>query len=296
MSETFRNYARFAVCVLGVAFSTNLMFASEVCSDFPGRGMIAHRGDGADFPENTIPAFLSAIEKGAEMVELDEWKCKSGELVVIHDYVVDRVAKDVKGKVSELTLAELKSLDVGIRRGEQFRGTRIPTLEEALAVFPKKGVLINLHCKTGAAGPEAAEIVKTQGRTRQVVFMMDSFEDVLLMQEKCPWAQIGWVAPAKWRGVNTEFGEGWWHPWSEAQADKIIDVAIALKVQYLQILFDCRLTKRQTERLHSAGIKTTYFECNDPAKMKGLVEEGEDFIFTDRFSKCRSAYESAIRQ
>ena len=78
MSETFRNYARFAVCVLGVAFSTNLMFASEVCSDFPGRGMIAHRGDGADFPENTIPAFLSAIEKGAEMVELDEWKCKSG--------------------------------------------------------------------------------------------------------------------------------------------------------------------------------------------------------------------------
>lgn len=256
--------------------------------------MIAHRGDSAEFPENTIPGFLSALEKGAEMVEFDEWRCKSGELVVIHDPVVDHVAKDAHGNVTDMTLDELKALDVGIRRGECFRGTRIPTLEEALDVFPQDGVKVNLHCKTGAAGPEAAEIVRRQGRERQVVFMMDTVGDVLLMQEECPWAQVGWVSPGKWRGANSGLGEGWWHPWGETRADKVIGVAITLKVQYLQVLFDCRLTKAQTARLHAAGIKTTYFECNEPAKMKGLVDEGEDFIFTDYFSRCRAAYEDAI--
>ena len=272
-------------------------FASAALAGFPQRGMIAHRGDCAEFPQNTIPAFLSAIEKGAEMVEMDEWRCKSGELVVIHDPVVDHVAKDAKGKVSEMTLAELKALDVGVRKGERFKGTQIPTLEEALSVFPKDGILINLHCKTGAAGPDAAEIVKRQGRARQVVFMMDSFNEVLVMQEKCPWAQVGWVAPAKpkVRGVDYGSGDGWWQPWTEQYADKVIDVAIAMKVQYLQILFDCRLSRRQTDKLHRAGIKTTYFECNKPSLMKGLVDEGEDFIFSDFFSRCRPAYEEAIK-
>ena len=264
-------------------------------NDFPASGMVAHRGDSAEFPENTIPSFLSALRKGAEMVELDEWRCKSGELVVIHDPVVDHVAAGAHGNVVDMTIGELKALDVGIRRGERFRGTRIPTLEEALAVFPESGVLVNLHCKTGSAGPDAAQVVRRQGRERQVVFMMDTVGDVLLMQEECPWAQVGWVSPGKWRGANSGQGEGWWHPWGEMRSDKSIDIAVALGVRYLQLLFDCRLSRGQMERLRAAGIKTTYFECNDPAKMKGLVDEGHDFIFSDRFSRCRPAYEAAIR-
>ena len=53
--------------------------------EFPVRGMIAHRGDAAEYPENTMPAFIAAVAKGAEMVELDEWRCRTGELVVMHD-------------------------------------------------------------------------------------------------------------------------------------------------------------------------------------------------------------------
>ena len=146
---------------------------------FPVRGLIAHRGDGAEFPENTIPAFLSAIRKGAEMVELDERRCKTGEIVVMHDPVVDRVAGGARGNVADMTLAELKALDVGAPMGERFRGTRIPTLEEALEVFPAEGMLLNLHCKIEDAAPEAAGIIRRQGRENQVVFMMDTLPGVL---------------------------------------------------------------------------------------------------------------------
>lgn len=278
-----------------VILSGAVVLAFHAYAIFPNTGMVAHRGDSAEFPQNTIPAFLSAIQKGAEMVEFDEWRCKSGELVVIHDPIVDHVAKNAKGRVQDMTLSELKALDVGVRKHPKFAGTRIPTLEEALSVFPKTGILLNIHCKTGSAAPEVAEMVRKQGRCDQCILMMDGFNDLLDLQRKCPWAKTGWVAPAEWRNPQ-ERGKGWWKPWAEEQADKVIGVAIALKVNYLQILFDCRLTRKQTDRLHAAGIRTIYFECNDPKMLEGLFDEGEDFVFTDFYSRCRPAYERMLKR
>jgi len=109
---------------------------------------VAHRGDVEEFPESTIPAFRSAVEKGAEMIELDEWRCKTGELVVMHDHSVDRTTNG-KGRIADLTLAEIKALDAGVKRGSQFAGLKVLTLDEALAVvrsrcpWAKTGLVIN---------------------------------------------------------------------------------------------------------------------------------------------------------
>lgn len=89
----------------------------------------AHRGNVAGYPENTMPAYKSAYELGADMIELDLHMTKDGEIVLIHDGELARTA-DVSGKISELTLDEVLRADVGIKSGEEFKGTRIPTLRQ----------------------------------------------------------------------------------------------------------------------------------------------------------------------
>src|SRR5512138_815337 len=87
--------------------------------------VLGHRGASADAPENTLAAFRLALEQGADGVELDVWRCRTGEVVVLHDEDTRRVAGSPL-RVREATLAELRALDVGAWKGPGFRGERIP--------------------------------------------------------------------------------------------------------------------------------------------------------------------------
>ena len=95
----------------------------------------AHRGNVAKCPENTIPAYKSSYEIGADMIELDLQMTKDGEIVLIHDGDLARTA-DVAGEIRSLTLEEIRRADVGIKKGAQFAGTRllnnIPTLAKCI--------------------------------------------------------------------------------------------------------------------------------------------------------------------
>lgn len=91
----------------------------------------AHRGWSTVYPENSMLAFRKAVELGVDQIEMDIRVTKDNELVVFHDETVDRVSNGT-GKVRDLTLAELKELDIGIKKGEEFAGTRIPTFVEFL--------------------------------------------------------------------------------------------------------------------------------------------------------------------
>ena len=100
--------------------------------------VIAHRGDSKAYPENTLPAFESAVRIGADMVELDYVHTSDGVPVVIHDATLDRTTNAAqlwqgqKIRVDSKTLAEVRPLDAGAWFGPAFAGTKLPTLEEAL--------------------------------------------------------------------------------------------------------------------------------------------------------------------
>ena len=95
--------------------------------------VIAHRGDTAAAPENTLPAFAAAIDAGAGGIELDVHPSRDGAPVVHHDYYLDRTTSGT-GLVSDHTLAELRTLDAGGWFDERFAGEGIPTLEEVLSL------------------------------------------------------------------------------------------------------------------------------------------------------------------
>src|SRR5207245_7355610 len=92
-----------------------------------------HRGNAAEFPENTLAAFASALELGVDVIECDVHLSADGALPVIHDHLLDRTTNG-SGLVRDLTLAELKRLDAGSWKGAAFAGERIPELSEVLAL------------------------------------------------------------------------------------------------------------------------------------------------------------------
>ena len=96
----------------------------------------AHRGNVADYPENTMPAFQSAYDIGADMIETDMHMTKDGEIVLIHDDNLARTT-DMEGRIRDFTVEEIKRADAGVKKGEQHKGLRVPTLRELLELAVK---------------------------------------------------------------------------------------------------------------------------------------------------------------
>lgn len=95
---------------------------------------IAHRGDPAAAPENTLPAFDAALSSGADVLELDLRMTADEQVVIFHDELLDRTT-DASGPLADRTLAELQTLDAGSWYGSAWAGTRIPTFNDFLPLL-----------------------------------------------------------------------------------------------------------------------------------------------------------------
>ena len=111
----------------------------------------AHRGVCTECPENTLPAFQKAWEKGYRVIEMDPKFTADGVCVLHHDWTVNRTCRTAAGepfaeetKVNDLTWEQLRELDAGLWFGEAFRGTRIPTLAETLELCRRWGVHVKI--------------------------------------------------------------------------------------------------------------------------------------------------------
>lgn len=113
---------------------------------------IAHRGASGHAPEHTIEAYKQAKDLGADYIEIDLQMTKDGHLVALHDETVDRTT-DGTGKISEMTLEEIKKLDAGTWFNEEnpdfaqesYKGEQIPTLKE---IFEEFGHDVNYYIET----------------------------------------------------------------------------------------------------------------------------------------------------
>ena len=112
--------------------------------------VIGHRGAKGHLTENTLESINKAIALGVDGIEIDVHRCASGELVVFHDYTVDRITNGT-GEVSKHTLRSLKSLKT--------KGTyQIPTLSQVLTLVENK-CLLNVELKGQDTAKEAARIL-----------------------------------------------------------------------------------------------------------------------------------------
>lgn len=158
---------------------------------------VAHRGATAYTPENTIAAFDLAVDMKADYIEIDVQRSKDGKLVLIHDTTVDRTT-DGTGKVGDLTLEQLRSLDAGSWKGEQFAGEPIPTFEEILDHYHGKiGILIELKAPELYPGIEeqvAAALIERnlhKPQNEKIIIQSFNFESIKKMDQLLPKVPIG---------------------------------------------------------------------------------------------------------
>lgn len=106
----------------------------------------AHRGASKVAPENTMAAFMKAVDINSDGIELDVRLTSDKKIVVIHDPVTDRTG-DRGGRISELTYQELKKIDFGIRFSEKFANEKIPLLSDVLDYLNNKDTILNIEIK-----------------------------------------------------------------------------------------------------------------------------------------------------
>jgi glycerophosphoryl diester phosphodiesterase len=142
---------------------------------------LAHRGDWRRAPENTIAAFLTALDvPGCDGLEFDVRAAAGGVPVVIHDETLDRV-QGVAGRVASLTPDELAVHGV-------------PTLEEVLAAVPRRAFLdVELKGDPGRGAVDVLTAGRGPGLERAVV---SSFQPATL-------ERVGRLAPSWPRWLNT---------------------------------------------------------------------------------------------
>jgi glycerophosphoryl diester phosphodiesterase len=231
--------------------------------------IIAHRGASADAPENTLAAFRLAREQGADGIELDVQRCRSGEVVVFHDHDLQRLAART-GRVAELDWGELSQADV--------RGERIPRLEDALAAIGSE-LLINVELKTASGW---AQRVRDDGLARAVAALLarsdarvlvSSFDPLLLARFRAaaPTVPTGLLFSAN-QSVPLRRGWAAWlvrptalHP----QAQLVDAVALA--------------------HWRARGFAVHTWTVDDPAELRALAALGVDAVITNRPALARRA-------
>ena len=224
--------------------------------------IIAHRGDSAQRPENTLASFASALEVGATVVELDVQLTADHEVVVIHDPMLDRTT-DAHGDVRARTLAELRSVSAGYPAlfGDRWAGERISTLGEVLAFLRDRArVLIEIKTESVTADVEggiealtAAEIRRTGMVAAAAVISFDQ-RAVLRLRSLAPDITRGRV-------------------YGRASADEVLattreagcEIAMPHKNQIGEPL---------ATRAREAGLKLATWVVDDPAELKALARFG----------------------
>ncbi|MCL4693886.1 MAG: glycerophosphodiester phosphodiesterase family protein [Candidatus Hydrogenedentes bacterium] len=143
----------------------------------------AHRGAHQGIPENTLAAYQRAIDLGADFVEIDVRTTKDGKFVSVHNSTIDAYAPGQTGKVAEMTLEELRTLDIGSRVGPEWAGEKIPTFEEILDLCKGK-IGIYLDLKDAPVKP-LAEAIMARGMAHDVLWYA-SPEELRELKEVCP--------------------------------------------------------------------------------------------------------------
>nr|WP_294936304.1 glycerophosphodiester phosphodiesterase family protein [uncultured Flavobacterium sp.] len=131
---------------------------------------IGHRGAKGHVAENTLESFQKALDLGVDGIELDVHVCASGELVVFHDFTVDRMTNG-SGEVHKLSLSELKKLQISGK-------FEIPTLAETFDLIKRK-CWINVELKGHGTAEPAAKLIEkyiTEKNWRYEDFIVSSFQ------------------------------------------------------------------------------------------------------------------------
>lgn len=216
---------------------------------------IGHRGACGYEPENTLRSFAKAIEIGVDMIELDVYRCASGELVVFHDDTLERTTNG-KGNVEDKTLEQLQHLNAG-------KGERIPTLAQVFDLVNKR-VKINVELKGNNTAQLVAQLIQQYVQEKNWSyddFIVSSFNhsELFLFKTYAPQVKISALF----------------------DTHDAIDVAALSGRCYGIGISEESVTQKLIDLAHQHNLKVCVYTVNNANQIRALKQMGVDGIFSD---------------
>lgn len=232
----------------------------------PGVLIIAHRGNSSIAPENTLPAFAKALAARADLVELDYHHSSDGVPVVLHDDTLDRTTNSlaILGKeklpVAAVSAVEIAKVDAGMWFGDDFVGTKLPTLVESLAAI-QAGSTTLIERKAGDAAT-LVKLLEQEKLTDKVVVQSFDWEFVKACRQLSPTLTLCTLSG---KAANAEQ--------IEAAAATGADVIVWNHE---------KLRRDQIDLIHRLGKKAWVYTIDDPQKTADFIAAGIDGVITNK--------------
>lgn len=226
----------------------------------------AHRGSLTEAPENTVSAVKKALSHGAKAIELDVQLTKDGELVVIHDHHLKRFTHETTTLIKELTLEEIKQLDIGSAFSRAYEGETLATLDEILSICPHE-VLLNIEIKNIPViyqGIEEKLLCCLEKHQRIENSIVSSFDHVALQHFQNLHAEMKLGMLFYYRMVR---------PWEYIRNSGMNVYSFHPN----KVTVD----KEMIEASHDAGLKVYPYTVNEMTEYKALIEAGVDGVFSN---------------
>ncbi len=159
---------------------------------------IAHRGDSYVAPENTVAAAKSAWKAGADAVEVDVYLTKDNRVMVIHDSDTKRTCSGKKNlEIAKTPSVLLRDLDAGIWKGAEFKGEKIPFLNEIIETVPEgKTLVVEVKCGTEII-PSLQRIMEKTPKRSQIVFICFDWKTIVELKNTFPDNKCYWLSSSK---------------------------------------------------------------------------------------------------
>ncbi|MFI6651170.1 glycerophosphodiester phosphodiesterase [Streptomyces sp. NPDC050529] len=210
---------------------------------------VAHRGDPYRVRENTLPSIRSALERGADAVEIDVRVTRDGVPVLLHDATLERLwGHDLR--LDRLTHQELTELTAGA----------VPTLREALLAAGAHRLMIDLPGSTDASVRKTVGVVRECGAGERAYYCAGP-QAMLRVRAADPSAEIAmtWTTLAPPRAALLE----------------------AVRPRWLNYRFGL-VSRELTDRNHRDGLLVSAWTADTGRTMRRLIRQGVDSITTNR--------------
>lgn len=228
--------------------------------------IFAHRGFSGYYPENTMLAFQKVAEETvADGIELDIQLTKDGEIVIMHDEMLDRTTNG-SGWLKDHTLEELKMLSVGVNVKGFFPRQTIPTLREYFTWLKTTKLITNIELKTSYFEYEGIEekliaMVKEFGLEDQIWYSSFNHYTVARIKKLMPEAKCGLLTDTWLMNI----GE-----YAASQGAASVNART------------CFCAKEGVAAdLHAHNIALQAWTPNDAEMMQELVDAGVDVLITN---------------
>ena len=256
--------------------------------------IVAHRGASKEAPENTLAAVELAWALEADAVEIDVRLSGDGRLAVIHDATLNRTAS-VEGCVGEMSMPELRNVDVGAWKGERWRGETISELPKILATIPT-GRRLFVELKNDDRPESQSQIIDalyrdlTQTSVAPDAVVLISFHPDLLRAAKQRLPEFKAFLVVQQEPVVTEQNASLpesaiWSP----TIKEIIDVAVSSGFDGVDLSNTAALTRDVISSIRRAQLSSCVWTVNSIDDARRLVEAGIDSLTTDDPRHLRAA-------